>query len=214
MRPDPQSPTAELLVAAYCRGIFPMASSETRRVEWYSPDPRGIIPLERFHVPRSLDRVVRRRRFELRTDTCFERVMRCCAEPRRSGDGTWIDERLIEAYVELHRQGSAHCVEAWRDERLVGGLYGVHLGGAFFGESMFSRAAEGGGESSKVCLVRLVRILREQGFRLLDTQFWTRHLDQFGCIEISREDYLAQLATALRSEASWPAPGMLGDAGA
>lgn len=206
---DPQCPGPDLLVSAYCRGIFPMVDSEGGEIQWFSPDPRGIIPLAEFRVPRSLERVVRQGRFDLRTDTCFERVMRACAEPAPGREGTWLDERLIAAYVELHRIGAAHSVEAWLDGRLVGGLYGVHLGAVFFGESMFFRPDQGGTNASKVCLVRLVGLLRERGFCLLDTQFWNAHLDQFGCTEIPRDLYLRRLAEALAIEADWPAAGTL-----
>ena len=206
---DPQRPTAALLASAYRRGIFPMADSETGRLEWFSPDPRGTSPLDRFHVPRSLARVVRAGRFELSTDVDFEAVMRGCGAPRPKHEETWIDERLIRAYVELHEAGAAHSVEAWRDGRIVGGLYGVHLGGAFFGESMFSQPADGGRDASKVCLVELVSLLRAGGFRLLDTQFLNEHLVQFGCVEISRDEYLEELAEALACSGRWPEAGAL-----
>ncbi len=198
-----------MLVAAYSRGIFPMVDTASGRVEWYSPDPRGVIPLAAFHASKSLGRVVRGGRFAIRTDTCFEQVMRLCAEARPGREGSWIDERLVQAYVGLHDDGAAHSIEAWRDGELVGGLYGVHLGAAFFGESMFSLPKRGGTDASKVCLVRLVDLLRERDFALLDTQFWNEHLDQFGCAEIPREQYLRELATALTREAAWPDPGDL-----
>ena len=198
-----------MLVAAYSRGIFPMVDTASGRVEWYSPDPRGVIPLAVFHASKSLGRVVRGGRFAIRTDTCFEQVMRLCAEARPGREGSWIDERLVQAYVGLHDDGAAHSIEAWRDGELVGGLYGVHLGAAFFGESMFSLPKRGGTDASKVCLVRLVDLLRERDFALLDTQFWNEHLDQFGCEEIPREQYLRELATALTREAAWPDPGDL-----
>ncbi len=206
---DPQRPTAALLVSAYSRGIFPMADSRTGRLEWFSPDPRGVIPLDRFHVPRSLARVVRSGRFALRTDTAFEAVMRFCAEARPRREETWIDQRLIEAYVELHEMGHAHSLEAWLDGSMVGGLYGVQLGGAFFGESMFSRPDEGGTDASRVCLVHLVELVRSRDYRLLDTQFLNEHLVQFGCVEIPRGTYLARLAGALAVEGGWPESGPL-----
>ena len=196
-------------MAAYSRGIFPMVDPASGSVEWYSPDPRGVIPLAAFHASKSLGRVVRGGRFAIRTDTCFEQVMRLCAEARPGREGSWIDERLVQAYVGLHDDGAAHSIEAWRDGELVGGLYGVHLGAAFFGESMFSLPKRGGTDASKVCLVRLVDLLRERDFALLDTQFWNEHLDQFGCAEIPREQYLRELATALTREAGWPDPGDL-----
>jgi leucyl/phenylalanyl-tRNA---protein transferase len=203
---DPSRPNAELLLRAYTRGIFPMADPRTGKLDYYSPDPRAVIPLDRFHVPASLARVVRSGRFELRSDTDFERVMRLCAESRPGRKETWIDERLVRAYRELFERGFAHTVEAWRDGELVGGLYGVHIGAAFFGESMFSRPEAGGRDSSKVCLVTLVEWLREGSFRLLDTQFATPHLERFGCVEIAREDYLERLEEALDRRARWPRP--------
>ena len=208
-RPDPDHPSADLLIWAYRRGMFPMAAPRSRadprpaegRLEWYSPDPRGVIPLEGFRIPASLRRIVRRGDFEIASDVEFEQVMRACAAPRRRGG--WINERLIEAYVELHRRGSAHSIEARRGGRLVGGLYGVHIGGAFFGESMFVRPELGGTNASKVCLVFLVRWLRIRGFALMDTQFRNRHLEQFGCIDVPRERYLADLARAVDLPVTW-----------
>ncbi len=194
---------------AYVRGIFPMADPDTGRVEWFSPDPRAILPLDGFHVPHSLARVARSSRFEVTSDVCFERVMRACAVPRPGRERTWIDERLVGAYLGLHRIGAAHSIEAWRDGKLVGGLYGVHLGAAFFGESMFCRPEEGGRDASKLCLLRLVELLRERGFRLLDTQFSTGHLERFGCVQVPRGRYLAELQEALAHEATWPAAGVL-----
>lgn len=206
---DPQTLTPELLIAAYSRGIFPMVDSRNGEVGWYSPDPRAIIPLDSFHVPRSLARVVRSGRFELRTDTSFEVVMRACAEARPGREETWIDDRMVAAYVGLQRAGLAHSLEAWREDRLVGGLYGVHIGGAFFGESMFSLSELGGTDASKVCLVRLLELMRARGFALLDTQFTTEHLVRFGCIEIPRPQYLRKLTAALGREVRWPPPGQL-----
>jgi leucyl/phenylalanyl-tRNA--protein transferase len=204
---DPQHPGAELLLRVYARGIFPMVDPRTGAVEYYSPDPRGVIPLERFRVPKSLARVLAKHVFELRTDTAFERVIRACSESRPGRRETWLDERLIEAYVELHAHGFAHSVEAWREGRLVGGLYGVHIGAAFFGESMFSRPEQGGTDASKFCLVKLVDKLRACGFTLLDTQFVTPHLAQFGCVEIPRKRYLALLQDAIRRTADWTLGG-------
>jgi leucyl/phenylalanyl-tRNA--protein transferase len=196
---------------AYRRGVFPMADSESGELGWYSPDPRAVIPLDRFHVPRSLVRLMRQQRFELRTNTAFEAVMRACAEAAPGRESSWIDERLIEVYAELHRMGAAHSIEAWRDGQLVGGLYGVHLGRAFCGESMFSRPESGGTDASKVCLARLVDCLSGRGFELLDTQFLTPHLARFGCVELPRARYLELLAAALEGPASrWPATGRLG----
>ena len=174
-------------------------------IHWYSPDPRAILPLDGLHVPKSLRRRLQQEPFELRFDTAFEEVMRACAEPRPEREETWIDERLIEAYVGLHDQDCAHSVEAWLDGRLVGGLYGVSLGGAFFGESMFSRPEIGGSDASKICLVALVEALRAGGFELLDTQFWTPHLGRLGCVEIPRVEYLRALGSALEHSARWNA---------
>jgi leucyl/phenylalanyl-tRNA--protein transferase len=192
-----------MLLWAYERGIFPMAEPRTGRLEFYSPDPRAIIPLDGLHVPRSLARVLRGARFDVRSDTAFEAVIRACAEPRIDREETWLDEHLIGLYVRLHELGHAHSVEAWRDDRLVGGLYGVAIGAAFCGESMFSHPEEGGTDASKVCLVHLVERLQRGGFRLLDTQFSTPHLERLGCIEIPREEYLKLLERAIAQPANW-----------
>ena len=201
---DPERPDAELLLRAYARGIFPMADPRTGRIAYYSPDPRAVFPLDGLHVPRSLARVVRSGTFELRSDAAFAEVIARCAEPRPGRRETWLSDRLIGAYLDLHRRGFAHSVEAWRDGRLVGGLYGVHTGAAFFGESMFSRPELGGTDASKVCLVALVEWLRAGSFRLLDTQFSTPHLERFGCVEIARDDYLELLENALVGRGRWP----------
>jgi len=203
METDAGRLTTSLLLWAYTHGWFPMANPMTGGIEWFSPDPRAVFPLDGFHVPRNLDREVRRGRFAVRSDTAFEVVMEACAAPRRADDLPWIDRRMIDAYVGLHRAGHAHSVEAWRQGELVGGLYGVHVGGAFFGESMFARPDLGGTNASKVCLVHLVRWLRRRGFVLLDTQFRTDHLEQFGCVEITRDRYLALLAEAIDLEVTW-----------
>jgi leucyl/phenylalanyl-tRNA--protein transferase len=200
---DSQSPTPELLVWAYRQGIFPMFDPASGRIEYFSPDPRTILPLEHVHVSKSLARRVRSGRFEIRSDTRFEQVMRECGASGRGQRDTWIDERLVVAYCGLHELGLAHSVEAWRDDVLVGGLYGVHLGAAFFGESMFSRPELGGTDASKVCLVWLVEGMREAGFQLLDTQFSTPHLERFGALEIPRQRYLSLLERALASDAPW-----------
>jgi leucyl/phenylalanyl-tRNA--protein transferase len=200
---DPDQPTPDLLLWAYRRGVFPMADPLTGQMDWYSPDPRGIIPLAEFHVPDTLARIVRRGGFKLRSDTAFAEVMRECSRPRPGEPLSWIDDRLITAYAALHERGHAHSVEAWSDAVLVGGLYGVHIGGAFFGESMFVRPEQGGTNASKVCLVHLVEHLRRRGFVLLDTQFTNPHLDQFGCTEIPREEYLALLAEAVDLPVTW-----------
>jgi leucyl/phenylalanyl-tRNA--protein transferase len=191
---------SDLLLAAYASGWFPMADDEGA-ISWYSPDPRGIIPLDAFHIPSRLRRAFRRAHFRIEIDTAFEAVIRACAEAERDPDdvGTWISEEIIESYGALHHRGYAHSVEAWDGDRLVGGLYGVALGGAFFGESMFHRATD----ASKVALVALVERLRSRGFVLLDTQWVTEHLEQFGAIEIPRSRYLQLLDASLRVEAAF-----------
>jgi leucyl/phenylalanyl-tRNA--protein transferase len=179
-----------LLVHAYRQGIFPMAL-EDDEIGWFSPDPRGVLPLDRVHTPARLARVVRSGRFEVAIDRDFEGVMRACAADRE--DGTWISEEIIESYVALHRLGMAHSIEAWREGRLAGGLYGVHLGGAFFGESMFHHERD----ASKVALMALVTRMRARGLSLLDIQWVTPHLAQFGAVEISRDDYLTRLSQVI-----------------
>jgi leucyl/phenylalanyl-tRNA--protein transferase len=183
--------STDLVLRAYREGIFPMAL-EHGEIGWFSPDPRGVLPLERFHVPRRLSRVLRAHAFDIHINRDFERVMRECAA-RQDEDGTWISEEIIHCYVSLHRQGRAHSVEAWQGDTLAGGLYGVHLGGAFFGESMFHRVTD----ASKVALAALVERMRARGFALLDVQWVTPHLQQFGAVEIARSDYLQRLARAL-----------------
>jgi len=186
--------TPELLLRAYAAGIFPMAESRrTGSVFWVEPRLRGVLSLERLHVPRSLRKTVRRRAFAVRCDTAFETVMRGCAEPRPGHPETWINEPIITAYTRLHRLGFAHSVECWQDHRLAGGLYGVALGGAFFGESMFSRVRD----ASKVALVHLVARLRLGGYTMLDVQFVTEHLARFGVEEIPARAYRRRLEAAL-----------------
>jgi leucyl/phenylalanyl-tRNA--protein transferase len=185
-----------LLVRAYREGIFPMAL-EDGEIGWFSPDPRAILPLDTFRVPARLARLVRQRRFEVSVDRSFEAVMRACAD--RGDEGTWISEGIVESYVALHRLGLAHSVEVRQDETLVGGLYGVHLGGAFFGESMFHRVTD----ASKVALVALVDRLRRRGFLVLDVQWTTPHLRQFGAIEIPRRRYLTLLHEALGKDCTF-----------
>jgi leucyl/phenylalanyl-tRNA--protein transferase len=211
---DAQWPSSEMLLWAYGHGIFPMADPDkppSKQIDWYFPDPRGILPIDvpidspgGFHVPRNVARALRNHRFEIRCDRAFEVVMRACASPRDDHDDqSWIDHRLITAYGQLHELGFAHSIEAWLGTELVGGLYGVHIGGAFFGESMFSRPQAGGSNSSKICLVQLVRWLQIRGFTLLDTQFTTPHLAQFGCIEIPADEYLLKLNAAIRKDRTW-----------
>jgi leucyl/phenylalanyl-tRNA--protein transferase len=193
--------TPELLLRAYAIGIFPMSEgAEDPDLFWVDPERRGILPLEAFHVPRRLKKTIRRGTFEIRSDTDFEGVMRGCAEEHPGRPSTWINASILRLYRALHERGHAHSVEAWHEGVLVGGLYGVSLGAAFFGESMFSRAPD----ASKVALVHLVARLVAGGFKLLDTQFVTAHLAQFGAIEIPRAAYRRRLAAALRAEASYP----------
>jgi leucyl/phenylalanyl-tRNA--protein transferase len=191
---------SDLLLAAYSSGWFPMAD-EAGTISWYSPDPRGVLPLETFHVPSRLQRTMRRSALQVRVDTMFADVMRACAEAERQGEdgGTWISDEIIASYSALHTQGYAHSVEVHDGDRLVGGLYGVALGSAFFGESMFHTATD----ASKIALVALIDRLRDRGFTLLDTQWVTPHLQQFGAIEIPRPDYLRQLEASLAVEASF-----------
>ncbi|MGQ9367362.1 leucyl/phenylalanyl-tRNA--protein transferase [Azospirillum sp. ST 5-10] len=185
---------AQLLLRAYAAGIFPMAeSAESTDLYWFDPELRGVLPLERFHVPRRLRRTVRRGLFEVRVDGDFGAVIRACAEATADRPKTWINGDIVRLYGELHDAGFAHSVECWRDGELAGGLYGVSLAGAFFGESMFSRATD----ASKVALVHLVARLRAGGYTLLDTQFVTEHLSQFGALEIPRAEYRRRLADAL-----------------
>ncbi len=180
-----------LLLGAYRIGAFPMADDDGE-ILWFSPDPRGIIPLTAFHIPHGLKSVLRRQKFELKVDAAFEDVIWACSEREE----TWISGEIVSSYLQLHRLGYAHSVESWQDGRLVGGLYGVALGGAFFGESMFSYETD----ASKVALVGLVERLNKAGFELLDTQWMTDHLRQFGGIEVARLEYLDLLAKALDQE--------------
>jgi leucyl/phenylalanyl-tRNA---protein transferase len=178
----------ELLLQGYRLGVFPMAM-EDDSIAWFSPDPRAIIPLERFHVPHGLSRVARRKVFEIKIDNRFDDVIGGCAKRK----DTWINHEIIESYEKLHALGHAHSVEAWRDGKLAGGLYGVAVGGAFFGESMFHRVRD----ASKMALVALVEHLRARKFALLDTQWLTPHLLQFGAAEIPRNHYLKLLRRAV-----------------
>ena len=182
--------TPEGVELAYRHGIFPMADERSGEVLWFRPDPRAVIPLDGFHVSRSLARTLRRGRFEVRVDTDFEGVMRGCAD---RADGTWISGRFVEVYGALHRAGTAHSVETWREGRLAGGAYGLALGGAFMAESMFHRETD----ASKVALAALVQRLRERGFALLDVQYVTPHLASLGAVEITRREYERRLERAL-----------------
>ncbi len=209
--PDSLDRACRGLCEAYSDGVFPMCEPGGE-VYWYDPDPRGVIPLTPggVRVSRSLRQRVRSGVFEITTNRAFERVIRACAQarPGRDGGESWIDERIIALYCAMHARGHAHSVEAWRtggdgSRVLVGGLYGVHLGGLFAGESMFSRPQLGGTDASKVCLVHLVAHLRAAGFTLLDTQFHNDHLARLGCVEIPRDEYRRRLGEALARQAAW-----------
>lgn len=181
--------TPDVVLHAYCLGAFPMADRRGR-IAWYSPDPRCIFPLDEFHVPRTVRQLIRRQAFEVRVNAAFPAVIAaCCDRP----EGTWISPEVIAVYTALHRAGFAHSVECWQGDVLAGGLYGVSIGGAFFGESMFTRIEN----ASKVALVALVERLRARGFTLLDTQWSTPHLARFGAREIPRREYLRRLRAAL-----------------
>jgi leucyl/phenylalanyl-tRNA--protein transferase len=183
-----------LVIHAYSQGIFPMADHQGR-IHWYAPDPRAVLEHDNLRISRSLRATLRKGIYEVRMDTAFEQVMRCCAQREE----TWINEEFIKAYTRLHYAGLAHSVEAWKEGALVGGLYGVALGGAFMGESMFSRATD----ASKVCLVALVEHLKAHGYVLHDTQFLTPHLASLGVTEIPRSVYERRLKEALRLHCSW-----------
>ena len=193
--------TPEVLLQAYAMGIFPMAEArDDTELHWIDPKRRGILPLDSFHVPRSLRRALRRGDYQIRVDTQFTEVMRQCAQSATGREDTWINDAIITLFTRLHEWGYAHSVECWRDETLVGGLYGLALGQAFFGESMFSRATD----TSKIALVALVARLKRGCFTLLDTQFVTEHLSQFGAVEISRREYLNRLQAAIIQPAIFP----------
>lgn len=190
--PEPLDPL--LVIHAYTQGIFPMAD-EYGRIHWYAPDPRAILEHNHLHISHSLQTTLRRASYTIRTDTAFEQVMRCCADREE----TWINEVFIRTYTTLHHAGFAHSVEAWQDDQLVGGLYGIAIGGAFMGESMFSRAKD----ASKVCLVKLVEHLQQRGYVLHDTQFITPHLARLGVIEIAKHEYERRLRQALLLPCTW-----------
>ncbi len=207
-----QEITPEVLLKAYAVGIFPMAeSAEDPGLRWIEPDLRGVLPIETFHVPKRLARTVKADRFEVRVDSDFDAVIAACAEPAKGRRKTWINARIRRLYGDLHLAGHCHSIETWADGELVGGLYGLKLGAAFFGESMFSRRTD----ASKVALVHLVARLKAGGYRLLDTQFITEHLTQFGAIEIPRALYQVQLEEALQAPGGnfgvWPKSGVTGD---
>jgi leucyl/phenylalanyl-tRNA---protein transferase len=194
-RSDSTALTPELLLKAYSCGLFPMAeSADSPDVYWVEPKLRGIIPLDAFRVSRSLRKAVQRVPYDIRYNTAFPAVIDACAEPQPGREQTWINATIRDLYCQLHHAGHAHSVEAWLEGELVGGLYGVSLGGAFFGESMFSRQTD----SSKICLYHLVRRLRANGFVLLDTQFTTDHLKRFGAVDVPRAAYDQMLAKAIQ----------------
>jgi len=189
----------EVVLEAYRMGLFPM-SMEDGELGWFSPDPRGLIPLDdRFHVSRSLRKELRRGKLRVSFDTVFEDVMRGCAER----ESTWISEDIFETYTHLFHQGVGHCAEVWEEGELVGGLYGISIGGAFFGESMFSRVTN----ASKVALVTMVERLRDCGYVLFDTQWSTSHLKTFGCIDMPRDEYLELLVDAVEIEIDFDPSG-------
>ena len=177
----------DLLLQGYRLGVFPMAVNDS--IEWFSPDPRAVLPLEDFHVPHALRRLVRKKSFRITMDKEFPAVIEACAER----ENTWINSDIIDSYTRLHQLGHAHSVETWEGNRLAGGLYGVAVGGAFFGESMFHRVTD----ASKIALVALVEHLRARKFVLLDTQWLTPHLQQFGGVQLSRHHYLRLLRRAI-----------------
>lgn len=199
---DPFKITPQVLLKAYACGLFPMAeSADDPTLYWIEPDQRGVIPLDGFHVPKSLHKTMKRAPFEVRVDTDFDGVISGCAELTAERAETWINEPIRDLYGTLFKSGHCHTVECWQNGMLVGGLYGIHLGGAFFGESMFSRVKD----ASKVALVHLVTRLRAGGFTLLDTQFVTDHLQRFGAVEVPRADYQDLLDTALAVAADFSA---------
>lgn len=189
--------TPALILNAYAVGLFPMAESkETKEIFWVDPNERGIIPLDGFHISKSLKKIVRKKKYRVTFNQNFGDVIRFCAEYYKSRRETWINQTIIDLYTSLHLMRHAHSIEVYHENILVGGLYGVTLGGVFFGESMFSREAN----TSKIALVYLVARLRRQKFKILDTQFITNHLKQFGAITIPRHDYLLQLKDALEDD--------------
>ena len=192
-----QGITPELLLRAYSIGLFPMSdAADDPEIFWVEPEMRGILPLDAFHISKSLAKAVRKKPFDIRFDTAFDAVVEKCAEEAEDRPSTWINDTIKELYGALHRLGHAHSVEAFEGDALVGGLYGVSLGSAFFGESMFSRRTN----ASKICLVHLVERLKFRGFTLLDAQFTTEHLKTFGAIDVPKQDYLKLLDQAMISD--------------
>lgn len=205
MSQTPESISPQLLLGAYCQGYFAMADGPDGELGWYRPDPRCVQPfldddpLGGFRVRRSLAKRCRNAGYLTTTNLRFDEVIRACALPRSDDNGVWLSEQLIELYQQLHRAGFAHSIETWHGDQLIGGLYGVAIGAAFFGESMFSRRPD----ASQVAYVSLINRLRRGGFQLLDVQFSNPHLEQFGVIEIPGDDYLALLGDALTRETNW-----------
>ncbi len=202
--------TPEQLLRAYQAGVFPMAERrDDPSLFWVSPEMRGILPLDAFHLPRRLARTIRSDRFSVKVDTAFGEVMRTCAAPADDRKESWINDEILSLYTSLYATGHAHSVECWQDGALAGGLYGVSIGAAFFGESMFSRARD----ASKVALAHLVARLIVGGFTLLDTQFLTEHLARFGAVELPRTDYLPLMADAIARKADFYCPAPSGNSG-
>lgn len=186
--------TPDMLLAAYANGYFPMAlDKDDPELYWFAPEERGVLPIGNFNIPRGLRRAMKKNPYTITVDKDFDAVIRACGTLTRHRKDTWINDEIIRLYNALHAMGHAHSVEAWHDGKLVGGLYGISLGGAFFGESMFSRASE----ASKIALVTLVAILREAGYALLDTQYVNEHLLQFGIEAVKKRRYMARLNKAL-----------------
>ena len=197
--------TPEILLNAYTHGIFPMA--ETRddpEIFWVDPERRGIFPLEQFRVSKSLRKKIKQNKFKITVDTCFRQVMKECAAPSEGRENTWINRTILDLYTELHLNGNAHPIEVWREDQLVGGLYGVSFASVFCGESMFSKEAD----ASKIALTALVSRLKHGGFQLLDTQFLTEHLASLGAVEISREEYHRRLDQASTSKSDFYSLGL------
>ncbi len=196
---EPQKLSAGQLLYGYVNGVFPMAEGISGPIYWYAPDPRAIIPIDTYRPSHSLRPILNKNAFEIRFDTCFETVMRHCAAPRNDGQGTWISEEIIKAYTDLHHQGFAHSVEAFQEGELAGGLYGVSVGGAFFGESMFYLRPN----ASKVAFHYLIEQLRAKQFELLDTQFMNDNVKRYGAIEIPQNEYMELLERAISRDISF-----------
>ncbi len=194
------SKASDLLLKAYAKGIFPMSDSRSSdNIKWFSPNKRGIIPLDSFHIPRRLKKTIRNNPYKILVDTSFEKVIKECAKKNPGRTETWINDTIIEMYIDLFNDGYAHSVECWENNELVGGLYGISLGAAFFGESMFSVKRD----ASKIALVYLIARMQYGGFNLLDTQFITNHLEGFGASEIDRAEYIKRLEFAINGSVNF-----------